>query len=478
MDFGYKRLYIDGETKDSANGTRRNVICPGTGESIGEIAWATREDAENSLVSARDAFGTWSHTSIKERAGCMAALRKATERREEALRLAVMYEMGKPWEATAEDYTTVVNALDWYAEEIKRTRGAILPDLEDTHRHQMILQPLGVVVAFLAWNFPLLNLGFKLGPAMAAGCTIILYPSPSSPLSAYLLGEVCRDAGIPKGVVNILCGPVGEVATALSASRIPRLLTAIGSSETGRRIIAQSATSIKRMSLELGGNAPVLVFPDSDLDRAAREVAALKFGNCGQICVSPNRVFVHSDVLEEFARRLRQQAGQVRVGFGRENQPTMGPLIDGRARERVHALVTEALREGARLVCGGEMPPEAQKGFFYPPTVLQNVSSEMRVAREEIFGPVAALLPFNDEENVVQEANRTEHGLVAYLYTQDVRRCQRVAEQLEFGEVMINGFKYDIYLPHGGVKESGIGKDCSHFSLDDYLVKKRITMKC
>ena len=430
MDFGYKQLYIGGELKDSANGARRTVICPGTGESVGEIAWATREDAEEALISARDGFESWSHTSIKERAGWMAVLRETVVRREETLRLAVMYEMGKPWEATAEDYETVVNALDWYAEEIKRTRDAILPDLENTHRHQVISQPLGVVAAFLAWNFPLLNVGFKLGPALAAGCTIILRPSSSSPLSAYVLGEVCREAGLPKGVVNILCGPAEEVATTLSASPIPRMVTMIGSSETGRRLIAQSATTIKRMSMELGGNAPVLVFADADLATAARDVAALKFGNCGQICVSPNRIFVHSDVFEEFQDLLRQHACRVRVGFGRENQPTMGPLIDGKARERVHAWVAEALRDGAQLVCGGQMPPETQKGFFYPPTILRNVSADMRVVREEIFGPVAPLLQFTNEENALREANRTEHGLVAYLYTQDVGRCRRVAEQL------------------------------------------------
>ena len=230
--------------------------------------------------------------------------------------------------------------------------------------------------------------------------------------------------------------------------------------------------------MELGGNAPVLVFPDADLETAASEVAALKFGNCGQICVSPNRIFVHADVVDKFQELLKQQACQVRVGFGRETQPTMGPLIDRNARERVHSWVAEARRDGAQLVCGGEMPPATQKGFFYPPTILRNVKPGMRIAREELFGPVASLLTFEDEADVVREANATEFGLVAYVYTQDVSRCRRVAEELEFGEVMINGFKYGINLPHGGIKESGIGKDCSQWALDDYLVKKRITTKC
>jgi succinate-semialdehyde dehydrogenase/glutarate-semialdehyde dehydrogenase len=292
------------------------------------------------------------------------------------------------------------------------------------------------------------------------------------------LGEICREVEFPAGVVNILCGSADAVAQTLSSSTIPRLVTMIGSSETGRRLIGQSATSIKRMSMELGGNAPVLVFPDAHLESVADEVAALKFGNCGQICVAPNRIFVHREIAGRFEELLRQRACKVRTGFGREYMPTMGPLIDARARQRVHGLVTDALQDGAQLVCGGEMPPAEQKGFFYPPTILRNVRPEMRVAREEIFGPVAALVEFTDEEAAVREANTTEYGLVAYLYTQDVSRCRRIAGQLEFGEVMINGFKYSIYLPHGGIKESGIGKDCSQWALDDYLLKKRITTKC
>jgi succinate-semialdehyde dehydrogenase/glutarate-semialdehyde dehydrogenase len=376
---------------------------------------------------------------------------------------------------TGEDYETVVNALEWYAQEMRHARDVILTDVEETHRHQVISQPLGVAVAFLAWNFPLLNVGFKLGPALAAGCSIILRPSSSSPLSAYVLAEICRDVEFPAGVVNILCGPADPVAKTLSSSPIPRLVTMIGSSETGRRLIAESATTVKRMSMELGGNAPVLVFPDADVEAAARDVAALKYGNCGQICVSPNRIFVHRDLMPRFEELLRTQASRIKVGFGRENQPSMGPLIDAQARQRVQSLVDDAVAQGAELVCGSETPASG-KGFFYPATILRKVRPEMRVAREEVFGPVASLIEFEDEDAVVREANNTEYGLVAYLYTRDLARSQRIAERLEAGEVQINGFKYSIYLPHGGVKESGIGKDCSYLALDDYLVKKRITV--
>lgn len=478
MNFGYKRLYIDGELRDAERGRRVAVICPGTEEAVAEIAWAGRAEAEAALASAARGFKVWSRLSLKERSRWMYALREAVIAHEELLRECVMYEMGKPWEATAEDYETVVHSLDWYAQEMMRTRDLILPDVEDTHRHMVISQPVGVVAAFLAWNFPLLNVGFKLGPALAAGCSIILRPSSSSPLSAYVLGEICHQVGLPAGVVNILCGPAEEVAETISRSSIPRLVTMIGSSETGRRLIAQSASSIKRMSMELGGNAPALVFPDAPMEAAVEDLATLKFGNCGQVCVSPNRIFIHEEAYEEFERRFVDRARAVRVGFGRDNRPSMGPLINGAARERVHSLVQDAVQQGAKILCGGRVPPELPKGYFYEPTVLADVHPKMRVFREEIFGPIAPLIRFREEADVIAQANDTEYGLVAYVYTRDVDRVRRLAEELEYGEVMINGFKYSISLPHGGIKESGVGKDCSQWALEDYLVKKRITIKC
>jgi len=478
MDLGYWPLYINGELRDATGGGRRTIVCPATEEAVGEIAWASKQDAEAALEGARNAFKLWSNTPLIERARWMRVLREAVIEREEDLRLAVMYEMGKPWDATAEDYQTVVNSLEWYAEEMRRNRDTVLPDVEGTHRHEMITQPIGVVAAFLAWNFPLLNVGFKLGPALAAGCTIIIRPSSASPLSAYVLGEICAKVAFPPGVINILCGPTGEVAETISTSTIPRALTMIGSSATGRRLIAQSATSVKRLSMELGGNAPVLVFEDADVETAAREVAALKFGNCGQICVAPNRIFVHERVYDRFVELLIGHAKEVQVGFGRGSGVTMGPLIDAKAREYVEELVASAISEGARLSFGGGRPAHLSKGFFHEPTVLESVTPRMRIFREEIFGPVASLISFTDERQVVDMANDTEYGLVAYVYTRDGARSRRAAEALEFGEVMVNGFKYAIDLPHGGIKESGIGKDCSQYALEDYLIRKRITTRC
>lgn len=478
MKLDYRQLYINGQVRDASPAARHVVICPATEEPAGQIAWASREDALAALHAARDAFPAWSRTPLAERARWMRTLRQAVIDREEDLRLAVMNEMGKPWEATAEDYQTVVNALEWYAEEMRRTRDTILPDIDGTFRHEIITQPVGVVAAFLAWNFPLLNVGFKLGPALAAGCTIIIRPSSASPLSAYVLGEICAAVGFPPGVVNILCGPTADVAETISTSTIPRVLTMIGSSQTGRRLIAQSATSIKRLSMELGGNAPVIVFEDADVEAAAGDVAALKFGNCGQICVAPNRIFVHEDVYARFTELLIGHAKNIRIGFGRESGATMGPLIDGRARDYVEGLVESAVAEGARLTFGGARPSHLNKGFFFEPTILESVTPAMRIFREEIFGPVASLIPFRSEAEALAIANDTDYGLVSYVYTRDLGRSRRAAESLEFGEVMLNGFKYAIDLPHGGIKESGIGKDCSQYALEDYLIRKRITIRC
>ena len=477
MKYGYIKMYIGGELKDSVSSEKKAVICPGTEEIIAEVAWAGKEDAEIALQSAQRGFQQWSKYPLSERTKWMLKLRDAIIEKEQLLRESIMDEMGKPYEETAEDYE-IINALEWYPEEMKRKRDEVLPDIENTHRHQIVTQPAGVAVAFLPWNFPLLCVGFKLGPALAAGCAIIIRPSSSSPLSAYLLGEICQEIDFPKGVINILCGPVDPVCITLSTSKIPRVLTMIGSSEAGRNLVAQGAHSIKKMSLELGGNAPAIVFDDADIAKAATEIAAIKFGNCGQICVTPNRIFVHKEVIGEFLELFVENVRNIRVGFGKESKPTMGPMISPQAREKVDKMVKDAIADGAQVMHGGRIPENLQRGYFYEPTVLRNVTSEMRVYREEIFGPVAPIIEFDDEDDVLLQANDTEYGLASFLYTSNEKRIRKFSESLQFGEVMINGYKWSIYLPHIGIKESGIGQDCSHLALDEYLDKKRVTVKC
>jgi succinate-semialdehyde dehydrogenase/glutarate-semialdehyde dehydrogenase len=333
-----------------------------------------------------------------------------------------------------------------------------------------------VAVAYLAWNFPLLNLAFKIGPAMAAGCPIILRPSEATPISAYAVGSLCEKIGLPKGVVQILCTDGYDVADTLTASTIPQVVTLIGSTKTGQHIMRTGATSIKRYSMELGGNAPVLVFEDADLDLAADIVTGVKFSNAGQICVSPNRVFVAETVRDEFTQKVVARAKSAKVGFDKTADITTGPLIDDRAWTRIKGLIDDAIADGANLLAGGDRPPHLNKGHYITPTVLDNVTETMGVYRQETFGPIVSLIPFADETRLIEMANDCEQGgLTAYLFTRNLSRAEHYAAHLHYGEIQINGVKYDIDLPHGGIGQSGIGHDCSNLALHEYLVQKRIT---
>ena len=475
MKFSHKLLYIAGELREGHDRAKNDVVCPATGEVIGTTAWAGAADAEAALNAAEQGFKLWSKTPVKQRIEVMQRLRGLVIRDAEKLREAVMFEHGKTWEQAEEDVASLIDALGYYAEEIMRIRGEILPDAEGTHEHKIIHQPLGVVVAYLAWNFPLLNLAFKLAPSLAAGCAIIIKPSAYTPISALMVGELCAEAGVPAGVVNILVGPNDPVSNILSGSKIPRLLTLIGSTETGRRVIQQGSSSIKRYSMELGGNAPALIFADADLDRAAHLVALLKYSNSGQICVAPNRVLVEESVFDDFAQRVVAYAKNVKLGHGRTSGATMGPLINAPSRDRIESWVNEAVSQGAVVLHGGKRPQLMTKGYYYEPTVLKNVTPAMRICCEEVFGPVISLFSFTDEADALAQANATEAGLSSFVFTNDHARIMRLTEALEFGEVMVNGVKYGMNLPHGGVKQSGIGHDCSHLALRDYLAVKRIT---
>ncbi len=477
MNVMYKKLYIDGKLVDSVSGEKKQVICPGTGEVIGEVAWAGKADAELALNTAQAAFKKWSKMSVNTRKMWMSKLRDAVIVREQEIREAIMYEMGKTYNQAMEDYETVVNSLEWYPQEMLHRRDEIIPDPDGTHTHQIISKPAGVAVGYLAWNFPLLNLGFKIGPALAAGCSLILKPSANAPISAYLIGEIMESINFPKGVVNILAGSNSELAVALSSSKIPRVITMIGSSGSGRKAMQQASTSIKHFSMELGGNAPAIVFDDADISQAVNELVALKYGNCGQICVSPNRIFVHEDIHDEFVERYVKKAKNLQLGFGNDPKIDMGPLVDEESRDRIIKLTETTLKEGAKLECGGNIPEGMEKGFFFESTVFSDVKRDMTIFKEEIFGPLAAIYKFKTEEEVLDMANDCEVGLSSYLYTNDVNRVQKFSDGIEAGEVHVNGFKYGIYLPHGGVKESGLGHDCSHLALDDYLENKRITIR-
>ena len=476
MEFGYKKMYVGGKLIKGELMTKSNVICPANGKPIAQVAQAGKIDAENALNSAKNGFKHWSKLSLEERTKWMLKLRDAVIEKEHILRLSIVYEMGKTYDAAYEDIEAITNALEWYPNAMKNLRDEQIPDYENTHTHKMIQQPAGVVVAYLAWNFPLLNVGFKLGPALASGCSIIIKPSPLSPLSAYLLGEILHDIDFPAGVVNILSGPTEEVATTLSKSKIPAVLTMIGSTATGQKVITDSATSIKRLSMELGGNAPFIVFEDADVEKALDLAIALKFGNSGQICVAANRFFIHTSIYEIFLKKYVERVKKIKLGFGINEKPDMGPMITKKDRDRMFVLINDAIKKGGILLAGGKIPKGKEAGNWIQPTVISDMTTEMLLFKEETFGPIAPFMKFVNDDDVLSLANDTEYGLASYIFTNNNQRIQRFSEELSFGEVQVNGVKYAIYLPHGGIKNSGIGHDCSHLALEDYLVKKRVSI--
>jgi len=476
INFGYQKLYIDGQLIDACEQSKAQVTCPATGEIIAEVAKAGKEDALKALDAAERGFKYWSKLPLADRTEWMMKLRQAVLDNEDLLRQAMIHEMGKTYEGAWEDIEAVANGLEWYPNAMKNLRDEQIPDYEGTHSHKMIHQPAGVAVAYLAWNFPLLNVGFKLGPALAAGCSLIIKPSALSPLSAYLLGKIMHDIDFPAGVVNILSGPVAEVANTLTTSKKTNVLTMIGSTQTGLRVIADSTTSIKKLSMELGGNAPFIVFEDADFDTALDLAIGLKFGNSGQICVAANRIYIHESIYDKFLEAYIQRANNLKLGFGKDEKPDMGPLVTRLDRDRMFELVDDAVSKGATLEAGAKVPAGKEKGNWIEPTVLSGVTNEMRVVQEEIFGPVAPIMKFTTDDEVLELANDTEYGLASYIFTNNHARIERFSTELEFGEVQVNGVKYSIYLPHGGIKNSGIGHDCSHLALDDYLVKKRISI--
>ena len=474
MNFGIRKLYIDGVLSEASSATLYDLVCPANEEVIGQISWAGKEDAERALISAEKGFRTWSALPLMDRLEWIGKLREAILAKSDLLRESIMAEMGKTWEGTAEDLNSITDSLEYYSDEIQKIQDIPIPDREGTHEHYIRHQPIGVVVAFLAYNFPLLNLGFKLGPALAAGCSIILKPSEFSPLSAYLIGEICAEIQFPKGVINVLCGPVAEVGATLSESKIPALITMIGSTGTAQKLIAQSSrTSIKRYSMECGGNAPFIVFEDADMDLAVQHAVDLKIGNSGQICVAPNRFYIQEAVVEVFSERVITEFKKVNMGFGQEPQPDMGPLANKQSVQRMSDIVEEAISQGGELLVGGKA--KEGLGYYFYPTVIVLKDQNAPVLQKEIFGPVALIVPFSNQEEVCYLANNTEAGLASYIYSADESKLAYFAEKLEFGEVHMNGLKFGIYLPHGGIKNSGIGVDCSPRALDDYLVKKRIT---
>lgn len=475
MYFGSLKLYIGGQLIEATNGGKQTILCPANEKSIAEVAWADETDAQKALEAALEGFKYWSGLSLSKRTEWMSKLRTAILEKEALLRQAIIHEMGKTYSGSYEDIEAITNALEFYPKAMADIKDQAIPDQENTHKHVMVHQAAGVAVAYLSWNFPLLNVGFKIGPALASGCSLIIKPSEISPVSSYLLGEILHDINFPVGVINILTGPPEKVATTMTKSKIPSVVTMIGSTKTGKQVIADSISSIKKLSMELGGNAPFIVFDDADMNAAIDLAIGIKFGNCGQICVAANRFFVHENIYDDFLISYIDRVRKLKLGFGKDSDGDMGPLVNRQGQKRMKDIVSDAITKGATIETGGKIPEGFDKGYWFEPTVLTNVTTDMVAYKQETFGPIAPIFKFKTDEEALELANDTEYGLASYLFTKNIERQARFANELQFGEVQINGIKYAIYLPHGGIKNSGIGHDCSVLALDDYLIKKRVT---
>ena len=475
MDFGNLKMYIDGDLNSSIDNITKDIYSPLNGEKIASLSWGNHKDSKIALESASNGFKSWSKLSLSKRKEWMLKLRKKILENENLLRKAISYEMGKPYAATGEDIESITNSLEYYAEIIDDfIRPTDIAENDETHNHKLISKPIGVVVAYLAWNFPLLNAGFKIGPALASGCSLILKPSELSPVSLYIIGNLLKQINFPKGVINIICGDPTEVAQTLSRSTIPNLITMIGSTETAKKVISDSSTSIKKYSMELGGNAPFIIFDDADIEAAINIGAAIKFGNCGQICVAANRFFVHEKVHDKFLNGLIDRAKNLKIGYSKDLDFEIGPLISKKSRDRINNLIKNTIDSGGNLEYGGGIPE--MNGNWFEPTVITGINESMSIFHEEIFGPVASIIKFKNDDEALNQANKTQYGLASYLFTKDKKRIDKFVDELDFGEIHVNGIKYDIYLPHGGIKQSGVGHDCSELALEDYLIKKRISI--
>ncbi|WP_044208618.1 aldehyde dehydrogenase family protein [Flammeovirga sp. OC4] len=477
LKFGSKKLYINGEFVNGATNATTFATCPHDQQPICEVAQATKEDTEFALQSAHEGFLVWSKLPLEERLDWIDKLRNKIIENGDLLREAVCHEMGKTWDASVEDLTSITDSLAFYSHEMRVKSEFEIEDRQGTHTHRMVYQPLGVVTAFLAWNFPLLNLGFKLGPALAAGNSIIIKASESSCISSLMIAEFAHQINFPKGVITVLCGNRQNVGIPLCESTIPKLVTMIGSTFTAQKLIEQSVkTSIKRYSMECGGNAPFILFEDGNMEDALGITKAIKFGgNAGQVCVAPNRFYIHESVYDQFLLQLVEAAKGTKLGFFKEQGINMGPLANAAQIESVSSFVNQCVEQGGKILTGGKKVEG--EGCYFEPTVIELDNHKADILQHEVFGPVCVIMKFSTLEEVLEYANDSTAGLASYVFSENEEILETVAMALEFGEVQQNGVKYDINLPHLGVKNSGISMDCSKFALDDYLVLKRISKK-
>ncbi len=467
--------YFDGGWHEADDGATTPVLNPATGETLAQVSRCGQAETRRAIAAAHRAFLDWRQRTAEERAAALGRLNDLIMANLEDLSRILTIEQGKPLAEARKEVEIGAGYIKWFAEEARRVYGDTIPSPRKDHRLLAIKQPVGVAACITPWNFPNAMLARKLGPALASGCTVVCKPANATPLSALALAELSARAEIPAGVVNVLCGDTQAIGAELTSNPRVRKLTFTGSTEVGKLLLEQCAATVKRTSMELGGNAPFIVFDDADLDAAVQGALACKYRNAGQTCVCANRIFVQSGIYRDFAERFAAASAGQQIGNGLDEDTVIGPLIDRQAADSVLEMIEDAMTLGAEVVTGGKRAGNGE--CFVEPTVLTAVKPEMRVFREEIFGPVAPLFEFDTEEEAIALANDTNAGLAAYFYARDVGRIWRVAEALDYGIVGINeGIVTNPMSPFGGMKESGSGREGSKYGMDDYLEIKYLCM--
>ncbi len=463
--------YIDGNWGPSSSGDTLTVTNPATGGTLGHVPAVSRTDVVRAVNAAHTALPDWRSRTARERSTLLRRWFDLCIAHQDDLAVILTSEQGKPLAEARGEIAYGSAFIEWFAEEARRVYGDVIPPNTPGRRIVVIKQPVGVVAAITPWNFPNAMITRKVGAALAAGCTVVAKPASSTPYSALALAVLAERAGIPRGVFNVITGSAGVIGGELTSNALVRKLSFTGSTEVGRRLLEQCAGTVKKVSMELGGNAPFIVFDDADLDRAVAGVMASKFRNAGQTCVCANRIFVQDGIYDRFATLLAEAVRKQTIGNGLEPGVTMGPLIDEAAVEKVEEHIADAVAHGASVLLGGHR--HALGGTFFEPTILTSVPAGTKLMSEETFGPVAPLTRFSTEDEVIGLANDTEFGLASYFYTRDLARSWRVAEALEYGIVGINeGLISTEVAPFGGVKQSGLGREGSKYGIEDYLEVK------
>lgn len=468
-------MYINGEWTDSISSESFEVTNPATNEIISRVSYGNEMDAKLAITAAHDAFETWSSTTVNERSIYLYRLYNLIMKEKEDIAKEITLEMGKPINEARGEVNIAAEYVLWYAEESKRVYGEIVAGSSTNKRLHVIKQPVGPVAAITPWNFPVSMVTRKLAPALAAGCTVVLKPASHTPGSAIKIFECIEEAGFPNGVANLVIGNSRSIGDEFTTNPLIKKITFTGSTSVGKKLMETASKQVKRVSMELGGHAPFIVFDDADLEKAANGVLISKYRNAGQTCICLNRLYVHSSIKSKFEKILREKVEELKVANGMEESSEIGPLVDRSAYDKVHAQVSDALDKGATLLTGGK--PVEEGTLFYKPTLLTNVTKEMKITQEETFGPVCPIYEFNTEDEVINLANDSEYGLAAYYYTRDLGKAIRVGEKLEYGIIGVNdAVPTVVQAPFGGLKESGSGREGGHQGMNGFLEEKFLSI--